>query len=100
MIRSPIYTGKLSNYPLKNEVRAWFPTEFEQREAARFSGLTWQEFQRLPGTITVARMLEIDNSKCEVIAHYRISQRYQAVMADIQAKIAEMRARRARGGKR
>jgi hypothetical protein len=97
MIRSPIYTGRLSNYPVTNEVRAWFPTEFEQREAARFSGLTWQEFQDLPGTMTVARVLEIDNSKCEVIAHYRIAQRYQAAIADIQHKIARARTR---GGKK
>lgn len=61
------------------------------REAARFEGLSWQEFEDLPGTTEVAEQFGVSNSKCSVIAHYRMHNLYEAVMADLQVKFPPKR---------
>jgi len=66
-----------------------FPNEFEMREAAMFSGLTWAEFKELPGTSEVATQLGEPNSKCAVVAHYRMSKLFDAVMIDLRKRFPE-----------
>jgi hypothetical protein len=51
--------------------------------------MSWEMFQGLPGTMLVADLLEVADSKCAVIAHFRMSRLFDAVMADLQAKYPE-----------
>lgn len=82
----------MTDYRLKNRWQVWFPSELERREAARFAGITWTEFEELPGTRAVAEQLELSNSKCDVVAHYRMSRLYEAVLYDLQRKYPEQKA--------
>jgi len=43
--------------------------EFETREAAKFAGIPWQEFQAMPGRSRVA-----------VVAHYRAAGLLEAIL--------------------
>ncbi len=78
--------GRVTDYPLRTRWKTLTPNEFELREAARFSSLSWQEFDDLPGTTEVADLLDIPNSKCAVVAYYRMSRLYDAVMLDLREK--------------
>jgi hypothetical protein len=51
--------------------------EFDQREAARYSGLSWTEFQRLDG-----------REKAACIAFYRLSRRLEQVLAELETRKA------------
>ena len=51
--------------------------------------MTWDEYCGLCGTMRVARMLGLNNSKCAVIAHYRMASLLGAVLADLQRKYPE-----------
>ena len=59
-----------------------YALEFEGRQAARFAGYTYQDFLKLPG--------EEQNS---IVAHFRMHNRIQAVLADDAEKKAERKAR-------
>ena len=51
--------------------------------------MTWKEFQALPGTMEVARLLGENDSKCAVIGYYRGQTMLDAVRADLQRKYPE-----------
>lgn len=59
-----------------------YALEFEAREAARFAGYTYQDFENLPG-----------GEQNTIVAHYRMHNRIQAVQADDAQKKAERKAR-------
>lgn len=51
--------------------------------------MSWEAFQQLPGTMEVAELLEEPDSKCAVIAHYRMARLYDAVIAELHEKYPE-----------
>jgi len=59
-----------------------YALEFEARQAARFAGYSHQDFLKLPG--------EEQNS---IVAHFRMHNRIQAVLADDAQKKAERKTR-------
>jgi len=59
-----------------------YALEFEARQAARFAAYAYQDFLKLPG--------EEQNN---IVAHYRMHNRIQAVLADDAQKKAERKAR-------
>lgn len=79
----------MTEYHLTSRWRTAFPTELEEREAARFAGMTWEQYSLLVGTSKVARLCGEDNSKCAVIAHYRMTMLFDAVMLDLKRKNPE-----------
>lgn len=88
-MKGPGWTGKINHYPYRDRWKTWWPSELERREAARFVHMEWEHFQSLPGTREVAEQLEIDNSKCSVIAQYRMVLLNDAVLADLRRKYPE-----------
>lgn len=60
--------------------------ELEEREAARFAGMSYAEYLDLPGTRQVAQLWDVDDCKCDVIAHYRMMNRFDAVTVDLHKR--------------
>lgn len=58
--------------------------EYDEREAARFGGYNWEQYQALPGACWWMR----DEGDCKalVIAHYRINNRLSSVSEDLRLK--------------
>lgn len=57
--------------------------ELEAREAARFSGYTWEQYEGLPGASWW--MGEHDRDcKAFVLVHYRMQTRLEAVIRDME----------------
>lgn len=83
--------GKVTQYKLTDRWKTAFPSELEFREAARFAEMSWAEFEALPGTPEVMRQLDLTNNKCAVIAHYRMTRLFDAVMSDLRQKFPEKR---------
>lgn len=90
-MRGPGLTGPITEYRLRVRWEAGFPSELEQREAARFAGLKWEEYQELPGTREVAEQWGENDSKCDVLAHYRMTNLFDAVMGDLNKRFPEKR---------
>lgn len=86
MVKGPGWTGKINKYRLYQRWRVGAQSEFEEREAARFARLTWDEYTRLPGVMAVAEQWGVSNCKSRVLAHYRMMKLLEAVMADLQQK--------------
>lgn len=53
---------------------------FEERQAAAAAGLTWDEYQRLPGSPQWATIYESPDCKCSVVMWYR----YRAALENLK----------------
>lgn len=65
------------------------PLELEEREAARFAGMSYSEYLELPGTRQVANLWGEPDSKCDVVAHFRMMNRFEAVSIDLHHRFPE-----------
>lgn len=86
-MQGPGISGPIDDYEITD--RRWksgMPMELEQREAARFALMSFNEYQELPGTRQVALLWGETNSKCDVIAHYRAMTRFDAVSMDLSKR--------------
>lgn len=57
----------------------------EAREAARFAGYTWEQYDALPGAAWWQGEQDRDN-KAAVLVHYRTQNRLEAVVRDLEIK--------------
>jgi hypothetical protein len=70
-------------------VNVTYSLHFEELQALTAMGLTWEEYNALPGTPDWIDPANPTLSKCDVLAWYRLSGRVGAVMSAAAAKKAK-----------
>lgn len=86
-MNGPGIKGPITDYRIvDHRWRVGMPLELEEREAARFAGMSWAEYKELAGTRQVALIWEEEDSKCDVLTHYRQMNRLDAVSIDLHKR--------------
>lgn len=87
MMYGPGIRGPITEYKIVDQRwKTGIPLALEEREAARFAGMSYAEYLELPGTHEVALLWHEADCKCDVIMHYRMMGRVDAVSIDLHKR--------------
>lgn len=91
-MKGPGIAGTIADYHIVDmRWKTGMPLELEEREAARFAHMAYDEYMELAGTREVALLWGEHNCKCDVIMHYRMINRLEAVSMDLAKRYPKKR---------
>lgn len=74
---------RLYRFHNKPHVQIHYSFHMEQRLAAKHSNLTWDEYQRLPGSNEWVDVNNPCDSKADIVAFYRMDSLIHAISSDV-----------------